>query len=254
MQVNFSEQRRKKILQIRKNITIFATYIIVMLRTEKICVIIPAYNAEKHLRDVIAAIRASFSGTIIVVDDGSTDDTRGVAENAGTIVLSHRQNFGKGEALKTGFNYAVRNNCHAVITIDSDGQHDPVMIPLLIDAYQRGGNKIIIGSRMHDTGTMPFHRKLSNKITSGMISMRINRRVSDSQSGFRLIDVDVLKRIKLCTSHFETESELLLKAGLYGFQIAEILIATKYSDESSSVRHFLDTWRFVKLFFTSMAW
>ncbi|MEE4312705.1 MAG: glycosyltransferase family 2 protein [candidate division KSB1 bacterium] len=225
-----------------------------MLRTVKICVIIPAYNAEKHLSDVINNIRASFSGTVIVVDDGSSDGTKVVAENAGTIVLSHRQNLGKGAALKTGYGYAIRCNCSAVITIDSDGQHDPVIIPLLIDAYQRGDKKIIIGSRMHETGTMPFHRKLSNKITSGMISMRINRRVSDSQSGFRLIDVDVLKRIKLSTSHFDTESELLLKAGLHGYHISEIPIASKYSDESSSVRHFLDTWRFVKLYFTSMAW
>jgi glycosyltransferase involved in cell wall biosynthesis len=225
-----------------------------MLRTEKICVIIPAYNAEKHLSEVIADIRISFIGTIIVIDDGSTDETMRVAENAGTIVLSHRHNLGKGAALKTGFNHAIQHNFRAVITIDSDGQHDPAMIPLLIDAYQRGDNEIIIGSRMNDTGAMPFHRKLSNKITSGMISMRIDRRVSDSQSGFRLIDVSVLKRVMLSTSHFDTESELLLKAGLYGYRIGEIPIATKYSDESSSVRHFLDTWRFVKLFFTSMAW
>ena len=99
---------------------------------------------------------------------------------------------------------------------------------------------------------MPFHRILSNKITSGLVSLRAGTRIPDSQSGFRLIHADVIRRIVLNTSRYETETEILLKSGIAGFQFGSICISTIYNNEPSSMHLVKDTWRFVKLYLKSL--
>jgi len=191
---------------------------------------------------------------VVVVDDGSKDDTAQLAKDAGAIVLKHEINRGKGAALKTGFNYAVENGYDAVVTMDSDGQHDPEDIPRFLNALNSFKSGIIIGSRMNDITTMPAIRKCTNKLTSYVNSTFAHQRIDDSQSGFRLITTDVFRTIKLETDRFETESEILIKASKAGFKIISVPIKTIYGEEKSKIRPVKDTYTFIRLFFRSLRW
>ncbi len=220
----------------------------------KIGVIIPAFNAGKTIGRIIDSVKEHIPSPVIVVDDGSVDSTCQIAIEHEAIVLSHHHNKGKGEALKTGFKKILYLDCQAALTIDADGQHNPQFIPKFIASMESGAYDIIIGSRMGDIRNMPFHRILSNKITSGMIALRIGQRVRDSQSGYRLLKADIVKKVRLNTSHYDTESELLIKAGLSHHRIGFIDVDTTYSDEPSSIRVMTDTWRFIKLYLRSFTW
>lgn len=214
-------------------------------------VIIPAFNAEKSIEHIIQQVKMQVGHNVIVVDDGSFDNTGAIAANENIIVLSHKYNQGKGAALRTGFKKAKALNWKGVITIDSDGQHNPEYITKFIEHYNSTRADIIIGSRMNNLQSMPFHRVLSNKITSKLLSWRIGQEIVDSQCGYRFICTDVLREIKLVTSHYETESEILIRSGMAGFKIDFIDIDTIYKNEPSSIKLFLDTWRFIKLYWQS---
>ncbi|MBN2011330.1 glycosyltransferase family 2 protein [candidate division KSB1 bacterium] len=211
-------------------------------------IIIPAFNAGSRLHSVLTGVK-KYTKNIVVINDGSTDNTQKIALNDKVPVLSHLQNLGKGGALKSGFAYALNAKWELVITLDADGQHDPSFIPYFIDAYRITNDAIIIGSRMTSLESMPFHRILSNKITSGLVGLLSGIRVLDSQSGYRLIHSDVLKTIKLHTSRYETETEILIKSGLKGFRCSAINISTIYNGEPSSMHLVKDTLRFIKLYF-----
>ena len=191
---------------------------------------------------------------VIVVDDGSKDNTAQIAQNAGAIVLIHEVNKGKGAALKTGFQYVIDHGYDAVITMDSDGQHDPNDIPGFLNALDKIGSGIIIGTRMNDISTMPMIRKCTNKLTSFASSLMARQKIEDSQSGFRLITTDVLRKVKLETDRFETETEILIKASKSGFRIISVPIKTIYGEEKSKIRPIRDTNRFLKLLFRSLRW
>jgi glycosyltransferase involved in cell wall biosynthesis len=219
----------------------------------KACILIPGYNESKKIGQVVANARKVIND-VVVVDDGSKDNTAQLAKDAGATVIKHEINRGKGAALKTGFNYAIENGYDAVITMDSDGQHDPDDIPNFLNAFEMLKSGIIIGSRMSDISTMPAVRKFTNKLTSFLSSMVAHQKIDDSQSGFRLITSDVLKAVKLETDRFETESEILIKASKAGFRIISVPIKTIYGDEKSKIRPVKDTYRFIRLFFRSLRW
>ncbi len=220
----------------------------------KVGAIIPAYNAGSKIASVVDAVKKYLGRRIIVVDDGSSDNTLTEIKDKNIFVLSHKTNKGKGEALKTGFKKALSLNWDALITIDADGQHNPEYIQSFIKEIENKSLDVIIGSRMRDISTMPFHRRFSNITTSKFVSWRIGQKIIDSQSGFRIIKSDVLKKISLKTCHYDTESELLLKSGLLGYRIGFINIDTIYNNEPSSIRLFTDTWRFIKLYWISFFW
>jgi len=191
---------------------------------------------------------------VIVVDDGSKDNTAQIAQDAGAIVLKHEINKGKGAALRTGFQYAIEHGYDAAVTMDSDGQHDPSDIHGFLTAIEKIGSGIIIGSRMNDISTMPAIRKCTNKLTSFASSLLAHQKIEDSQSGFRMITSDVLRTVKLETDRFETESEILIKASKAGFRITSVPIKTIYGEEKSKIRPIHDTYRFLKLLFRSLRW
>jgi len=219
-------------------------------------VVIPAFNAAKTIGGVIDGVKRHISGeNILVVDDGSEDGTHGIAESKGVEVIKHDVNMGKGSALVTGFNYFLsRPEIAAVFTIDADAQHDPEEIPRFIEVFEAGEAEIVIGNRMNDVGDMPWIRKLTNRTTSAIISLRAGCRVEDSQSGYRLISTGVLRELELVTSRYDTESELLIKAGRMGARIASVSIKTIYADEVSSISPFRDTMRFLALVIRSFFW
>jgi len=219
----------------------------------KTCILIPGYNESKMIGRVVSEARKIIDD-VIVVDDGSKDNTAQIAQDAGAIVLKHEINKGKGAALRTGFQYAIDHDYDAVVTMDSDGQHDPNDIPGFLTAIEKIGSGIIIGSRMNDISTMPAIRKCTNKLTSFASSLLAHQKIEDSQSGFRLITSDVLRAVKLVTDRFETESEILIKASKAGFRITSVPIKTIYGEEKSKIRPIHDTYRFLKLLFRSLRW
>ncbi len=218
-------------------------------------VLIPAYNAAASLPGVIGGVQPYVPPQdVLVVDDGSSDGTRAAAERAGVHVVSHPVNRGKGAALKTGFSWALDRGYEAVITMDADGQHDPESVPDFIRKWKESGADLVVGSRMADRRGMPLERVCSNTLTSWVISRRAGQRIEDSQSGYRLIAAEVLRRVSLETDGYEMESELLIKAARSGFQVTSVPIRTVYADETSFIHPLRDTGRFIALVWRSFSW
>ncbi|MBW2980337.1 glycosyltransferase family 2 protein [Candidatus Woesearchaeota archaeon] len=213
----------------------------------KILVIVPCYNAGKFIADTIADIKR-YQGNILVIDDGSTDNSYGVIKKIkGIKILRHKHNKGKGAALKTGFKHAVKNNFDAVITIDADGQHKASDIPKFVDKISRFD--IIVGSRMHNVRNMPLRRILANSLSSFIVSRKCRQKVPDSQSGYRLIKKDVIKDVKPEQDGYQFETEMLLKAAKLGYRIGWVPIKTIYGEEVSHINPFKITWRFIRVIF-----
>jgi len=222
---------------------------------KKILVLIPAFNAEKTISSLITQVSAFIPRKdILVVDDGSTDRTYQLAKESGANCLQHKKNKGKGEALKTGFEYAVKEDYSGVITLDADLQHDPKFIPEFIREAENGTSDVLVGTRHIELKTMPFPRWLTNNVTSIIVSILGDTKVRDSQSGYRYISTDVLKSVKLSTRKYELESEILIKAGRKGFKIAPVPISTIYHGSKSFINPLVDTGRFIKLMWKSLFW
>ncbi len=224
-----------------------------VINPANISLLIPAYNTAETVAEVVRRCRQVMpTSPIVVVDDGSTDTTATVAENNSCEVLSHNRNQGKGAALKSGFAYLLQRRCDAVITLDADLQHPPESIPKFMAAFASGRHDLLLGARTISAPVMPFHRVVSNTVTSWMISRLINQRISDSQCGYRLIACRVLRALPLKTDGYELESELLIEAGRRGFRIGMIPIETIYGGNRSHIRHLPDIWRFIKLISRSL--
>lgn len=205
----------------------------------------PTYNEARAIGSLIAQIRQQ-NLEVLVVDDGSSDGTADIARGCGAVTLQNPGNKGKGASLIKGFNYALGNDFDAVITMDGDGQHLPQDIPYFIRLAKYSENSIIIGNRMHRAMNMPWVRFITNKLMSWFISCLAKQKIFDTQCGFRLIKKEVLKKIKLTTSKYETESEVLIQASRLGFKIESVPIKTIYSGEKSQINPFVDTVRFIK--------
>lgn len=218
-------------------------------------IIVPAYNACKHLPELIKRVeKAGISKKkLLFINDGSTDTTFEYLTKNDLNFLNNKENKGKGFSLKKAFDQITQKQPEIdfVITMDSDLQHEPEFLPGFIEMYKKakGNLEIILGNRLHNTKAMPLERILSNKLTSFFVSIMCGVKILDSQSGYRLLSTEVLKTIKLQTNNYETESELLLKAARKGFRIGHLPISTVYGDETSSIRHFQDTMRFLKMYF-----
>lgn len=214
----------------------------------KPCIIIPTYNEAKTIAGIIKQIRAQ-NLDVVVIDDGSQDNTSLLAQENGAVVIKNTSNQGKGASLIRGFDYALNNNFDTVITMDGDGQHLPNEIPYFVGWAQNSGNYIFIGNRMTKTNNMPWIRAFTNQFMSWFISVIAKQRIPDTQCGFRLIKKEALKNIQLKTSRFETESEILIKASHKGYKIESLPIGTIYNKEKSQINPVLDTIRFVRFVF-----
>jgi glycosyltransferase involved in cell wall biosynthesis len=212
-----------------------------------IFVVLPAYNSEKTIGPLLGRVLdfVPKSG-IIVVDDGSTDDTFRVCLKAGIQPLRHIHNLGKGQALRTGFAEALRRGCAAVITLDSDGQHRPEHIPDFVKRFKISGRQIIIGSRKFRFSDLPFDRYLSNRLTTVVVSLLAGQRIEDSQSGYRLISASALRQVATDSDRYQMESEFLIRAGRMGFRIAHVPIVNGPST-FSHIRRGRDTLRFLAM-------
>ena len=222
---------------------------------ERIAVVIPAYNAAHHLDAVITGVEKHIPASrIIVVDDGSSDDSLGVAQRRGTIALQHTHNRGKGAALSTGILHAENAGCVYAVTLDADEQHSPDDIQSFIHCWIETGADLIVGNRLSDTGDMPGLRLWTNRFTSWVVSSLAGARIPDSQCGYRMISTELFRRLEVRSVRYEAESEILIKAGRAGANIASVSIATIYGDEISAINPFVDSYRFFRMVAKSLFW
>ncbi len=210
----------------------------------KTCVIIPTLNESKTIASLVREIK-KYEVEVLIVDDGSRDNTFLIAHRCGALVLRNEQNKGKGASLIKGFEYALQHDFDAVITMDGDGQHLPQEIPFFLRLARYSDKAIFIGDRLSKKKNMPFVRLATNTFMSWVISEIAGQKISDSQCGLRLIKKEVLKKIKLVTAKYETESELLIKASRAGFTIESVPITCVYINEKSHINPFVDSLRFI---------
>jgi len=214
--------------------------------TDRLIALVPAFNEAGHVADVVARARPHVS-EVLVVDDGSTDDTAARAQAAGATVTRHPANRGKGAAIVTALQFFQKSDAEYAVLLDADGQHDPGEIPRLLEAAKTTGAAIVVGNRMDDTRGMPLVRLWTNQFTSWVTGKLARQTIPDSQCGFRLLRRAVLADLALAGGRFETETEMLIQAGRAGHKIASAHVRTIYSGESSHINPLRDTVRFFKL-------
>ena len=217
----------------------------------KTCVLIPSYNEESTIGNIVRKIR-SINLDVIVVDDGSGDSTGKIASENGALVIRHTKNMGKGASLKEGFDLILRTTTFdAVIIMDGDGQHSTSDIQKFIKHAEEYGDDIIVGNRMEYVKNMPPLRLLTNRLTSFFLSFMCKQRIPDTQCGFRLIRRSVIEKLNLMTNKYDLESEILIKASKEKFKITSIPIETIYQNESSNIHPVKDSFRFIVLIIRS---
>lgn len=211
----------------------------------KICILIPCHNEAQAIGGLVEKLRAR-GLDVVVVDDGSEDGSGAIAAAQGAHVITIPERGGKGNAMQKGFEYIVDHGYDALIVLDGDGQHAVEDVPVFIEHYKTTNASVINGNRMKDRKDMPFVRMVTNKFMSWMISMVCGQKIADTQCGFRLISCGVLRNIKLTSTNFEIESEILIKASRKGFKIDSVGVQTIYQDEQSKIHPVKDTVRFFK--------
>ena len=213
----------------------------------KTAAIIPAYREEQHIRDIVRRTRQQLDH-VVVIDDGSSDNTAGCAREAGAEVIVHSQNRGKGEAIKTGLRHWLDRQFTHVIILDADGQHLPEEIDRFIAAAaQAGDHSFFLGNRMNNLIGMPFVRRVVNRYMSNRISRICRQEIPDTQCGFRMLDRQLIPELLEGGNRFDYETEMLIIASRKGYRIESVTITTVYSDEVSSIHPARDTIRFFKL-------
>lgn len=189
-------------------------------------VVIPAYNEERHIRQVIAGTR-KHADHIIVVDDGSRDHTREEAHTAGALVLHHRVNLGKGAALKTGCDYALQLGAQRMVVLDADGQHDPQLIPRFLQLL---GTHDIVFSRRKASASMPAVLRWGNAFISAATTLLYNIHLQDTQCGYRAFTAEAYQQVRWNATDYFMETEMIINTGKKRLRAAEIPIETIYND------------------------
>jgi len=195
--------------------------------------LIPGYQEGPRIATVVEGARVFLP--VVVVDDGSTDDTAAQAEAAGATVLRQVSNGGKGAALRSGFRHALDHGADAVVTLDADGQHDPAEIPAFLTAFEAGRPELIVGRR--DFGSMPPVRRVSNTLGGWVFSVAVGRHVPDNQSGYRLIGRRLMAELLDSEeSGFEFEVEMIARCIALGLPLTDVPVRTIYAGEPSHIR------------------
>ncbi|MGH7459535.1 MAG: glycosyltransferase family 2 protein [Longimicrobiales bacterium] len=195
--------------------------------------LIPAYNAAAFVGDVVQ--RARRHTRVVVVNDGSRDNTADVARAAGALVIDQIPNQGKGAALQRGFAWALDQGLDAVITLDADGQHDPAEIPVFLERYRASKPDLIIGAR--DFSQMPWVRRISNTIGRRAFSWAMGQPVRDNQSGYRLLSRRLMAEVlNSAEQGFEFEMDMIVACVRNGWRLEWVPIRTIYAEEKSNIK------------------
>lgn len=210
-----------------------------------VAAIIPAYCEEKHVGEVVRRTLEQLDH-VLVIDDGSADQTAANARAAGAEVIVHEKNVGKGDAIKTGLHFWLERELEHVIILDADGQHLPEEINRFIAAAPLG-YQLLVGTRMNDVRQMPLLRRIVNRWMSRTISQTCGQEIPDTQCGFRMLSAALIPHLLAGAERFDYETEMLIVASRKGFRIGSVPVSTVYSDEVSSIHPVRDTIRFLKL-------
>ncbi len=204
----------------------------------KIMAAIPAYNEEKYIGTVVLKTR-QYVDEVIVVDDGSTDQTAGVARLAGAYVIQHEQNKGKGISIQRILAEAKEKNPDILVLLDADSQHNPDEIPNLLKPIFEGYD-LVIGSRELQRSYIPLYRRIGQKVLLHSTRLLSGKRLSDSECGFRAFSPRAIAELKLSQGGFAVETEMITAAAEKGLKITEVPISAIYTKDGSTlnpIRH-----------------
>lgn len=190
-------------------------------------VIVPAYHEQKRIGDVVKKILATGFSNVIVVDDGSHDDTGSIAHAAGAVVLTHILNLGKGAAMKTGADCAVQQGAKAIVFVDGDGQHNPEELGLFLEQLNLG-KEIVFGARRQ--GVMPLERRVGRWLIRAAIKLVYRFELHDPLGGYRAVTAAAYKKIRWTSRGYGVESEMIARAGKEVLEYAEVPVQTIYHD------------------------
>jgi glycosyltransferase involved in cell wall biosynthesis len=216
-----------------------------MLELTSCAVVIPCFNEGATIAPLVGAA-CQHLPAVIVVNDGSTDNTAILAKRAGATVLNHARNLGKGAALKTGLSSALKLGCEWAVTMDGDGQHAPADAPALLRCAEQSGALLVVGDRMHQAHAMPWLRRKANRWMSRKLSQRAGKILPDTQSGFRLIHLRTWAALPLNAERFEVESEMLMAFLAADCPVAFVPIQVIAPGRRSHIRPVTDTLRWWK--------
>jgi glycosyltransferase involved in cell wall biosynthesis len=205
-------------------------------QNDKICIILPAYNEAPVIGKVIDELTQAGYCQLILIDDGSADDTSIIAKQRGVIVLRHLINRGKGAAVKTGIEAARNLGAEIIVTMDTDGQHNPQDIKKMIQAIQNGYD-VALGTRPKNLETMPLRKIAANNIGNLITWLIFGLWVSDSQSGFRAYSQKAVKLINTTSDRYEYESEVIREIKRHKLKFIEIPIEERYTNYSKNKAH-----------------
>ncbi len=227
-----------------------------MASTSPVLLVIPVYNEERFIEELLAGVcQVVKLENILIVNDGSTDNTSAIISRLPVRVLAHSKNHGKGAALLSAIRYAKKNQYRWIITMDGDGQHHTGQINDFLLAIQDDKADLILGNRQNRGAKMPVHRILSNGITSTILSLCSGmQRIRDSQCGFRAVRLKCLEPDIYQETGFQFESEMILRLGKQKCRFHEIPVETSYGSESSSIHLVKDTVKFIILVIKSFFW
>ena len=211
-------------------------------------ILIPSYNSNKQLDQLIKKIKDKLNNQIIVVDDGSPNP---IKINYNDIsLIQNEDNMGKGLSLQRGFQFAKQKGFKNVITMDSDLQHNPDELSLFLDV--RDDVDFVLGYRERDA-SMPISRKFSNWITSKIISSLTKITIKDSQCGYRRYSLSAIENFNYTETGFQFESEILIKAINEKSIVEQVKVSTIYDKNNKSyIKHFSDTIKFIRLIINSI--
>lgn len=211
--------------------------------SKAIAAVIPAYNAQSSIEEVVKRTK-KYAEQVIVVDDGSSDNTSLLAEKAGARVLKLEKNKGKANAIKQGIKEVekLKERVDYVVFIDADLQHLPEEIPLLVEKLEEGYD-LCIGSRFLSNAceSMPIANKFSNAFARKLIKILTKQNITDPQSGFRAAKFEKIKELELKAERYAIEHIMILEAVKKGLKIGEAKISCVYAGEKSHIRKFKDT-------------
>lgn len=212
----------------------------------RICVVVPTYNNGGTVRSVVERV-LRLTPQVVVVVDGSTDDTRQQLAGMGVEMVDYAVNRGKGHALFAGFRRAISLGYEYAVTLDSDGQHYPEDIPLLTEALRQWPGALIVGSRSFDDPNMPGGNSFANRFSNFWFTVQTGLRLPDTQTGFRLYPLRRLKGVRFITSRYEAELELLVFAAWGGVPVRPVGVRVYYPPRAERVSHFRPVADFLRI-------